>query len=594
MAIDTVTTVFDMKVKGDKELKTVTKTVKRLDEATGHLVQTRKKHNQETGKLMASQERIVKRIKQEAKAKVQLSKATDRATRSQKRYNKQGSRFLKTGKLMGDTTSALRYKLIQLATAGSLAAAGGFMYKIVDSLKDAQHAMFNLQTTFFDDKFGRGPEKTMIALRREAERTGVSFVKLSDNVSNLRRRGFDETQAMDFTALGEDISAISSDPRTSALVANALGQIKAKGRLQTEELNQLSEGGGLNRDWLMEEIGKGRGMDTSDKSIFMPKMLKQLQSGLIGSDEALQAMKRTYMRIFNMGRSEDNMLTRPGQFAKEYGKTLPGSLNRLKAVAQNTFDQLAKVAGPKIASGVSKLIDYIKDFRQDPERMASFENFIDRISAEFSDLYSKTLPAASDALAEFFKGLFGEGENSDKTFAEILADSLRDGKDDFREMGKSAGTMISDIKEMVQAIDDSVVLKALVGLIKGTEVAVSSVAHPLGNKEEKRNQWRAILGDDLGNFVADTLNFTGGNDKPSHKTSDELNKKRDLGTIPGGAATTYRTVPGGNTVNMGGVSVNMSGGGEGGVSREEFMSTWDEAGNQSYNEMQSAAQSSGG
>lgn len=88
----------------------------------------------------------------------------------------------------------------------------------------------------------------------------------------------------DLEVLGNAAAATGNLDQGLESIVRAMSQIKTKGRLSTEELNQLAEAGISAKAMLAEQMGYG----TGDEGI--AKMTKDLEDGAIASNEAIAAL----------------------------------------------------------------------------------------------------------------------------------------------------------------------------------------------------------------------------------------------------------------------------------------------------------------
>ena len=110
----------------------------------------------------------------------------------------------------------------------------------------------------------------------------------SDVIAQTQRMlamGWDaENIIEDMRILGDAAAATGKGTMGLEQIVTALAQIKSKGKLSTEELNQLAEAGISAKRYLAENLGYGSG----DEGLM--KLSKDLENGAIYSDEALQAI----------------------------------------------------------------------------------------------------------------------------------------------------------------------------------------------------------------------------------------------------------------------------------------------------------------
>lgn len=109
-----------------------------------------------------------------------------------------------------------------------------------------------------------------------------------EGVNDLLSAGFKADEAMEIFKGALDLKKLKGAD-TKALTT-ILGQIKAKGKLQTEELLQLAESGGLGIDKVYAELGRLKGIDAGTTA-GMQKLQKLLEGGAIDSATAIKAVQ---------------------------------------------------------------------------------------------------------------------------------------------------------------------------------------------------------------------------------------------------------------------------------------------------------------
>lgn len=105
------------------------------------------------------------------------------------------------------------------------------------------------------------------------------------NAQKMMAMGWDaENIIKDMETIGNAAAATGKMDQGLESIVRALSQIKTKGKLSTEELNQLAEAGIAAKAMLAENLGYG----TGDSGI--AKMTEDLEKGAIASDVAIQAL----------------------------------------------------------------------------------------------------------------------------------------------------------------------------------------------------------------------------------------------------------------------------------------------------------------
>ena len=130
-----------------------------------------------------------------------------------------------------------------------------------------------------------GGQQMMNDLDDFAKKTPFKTSGVIENAQKMMAMGWDvNTLIKDMETIGDAAAATGKMDQGLESIVRALSQIKTKGKLSTEELNQLSEAGIAAKAMLAEQLGYG----TGDKGI--AAMTQDLEKGLIGSETAIQAL----------------------------------------------------------------------------------------------------------------------------------------------------------------------------------------------------------------------------------------------------------------------------------------------------------------
>ena len=183
----------------------------------------------------------------------------------------------------------------------------------------------------------------------------------------------------DMTIIGDAAAATGKGEQGLQQIVTALAQIKTKGKLSTEELNQLAEAGISAKKYLAEGLGYG----TGDEGI--AAMTKDLEDGAIASNAALQALLSGMQEYKGMmdktanetvtglwGQIEDtfeiNIARRWGQglqdgAKKSFGSIVElineadGALTEFGDTVYNVGKNISNWAADKLANAVQRITD---------------------------------------------------------------------------------------------------------------------------------------------------------------------------------------------------------------------------------------------
>lgn len=157
-------------------------------------------------------------------------------------------------------------------------------------------------------------------MRDFANKTPFEFNDLQDSAKKMLAFGFaaQDVKPM-LTAVGDAVAGLGGGKDMIDGVTRALGQMKAKGKVSAEEMNQLSERGIPGWQMLADKMG-----------LTTAEVMKLSEKGLIPADQAIQALTEGMEKKF-------------GGMMDKQSKTMLGLFSTLKDTA-STF--LTQVSGP--------------------------------------------------------------------------------------------------------------------------------------------------------------------------------------------------------------------------------------------------------
>ena len=161
-----------------------------------------------------------------------------------------------------------------------------------------------------------GGQKMMDDLDQFAKATPFKTSEVISQSQRMLAMGWNAEDIIgDMTIIGDAAAATGKGEEGLQRIVLALSQIKSKGKLSTEELNQLAEAGISAKRYLAEGLGYGSG------DAGLAKMTKDLESGAIGADTAVQALLK-------------GMQEYQGMMNKTANETAAGLLSQI----QDTFE----------------------------------------------------------------------------------------------------------------------------------------------------------------------------------------------------------------------------------------------------------------
>lgn len=283
-----------------------------------------------------------------------------------------GKTFRATVGIIDKATSPLRKiknSLFNIKTLIGAVVAGAAVQKVTQvgvanplNLADAySSAKIGFSTLLGDE----GGQQMMDDLDEFAKATPFKTSGVIENAQKMMAMGWDAKDIIkDMETIGDAAAATGKMDQGLESIVRALSQIKTKGKLSTEELNQLSEAGIAAKAMLAEQLGYG----TGDSGI--AAMTKDLEDGLIGSDVAIQAL-----------------LAGMEQFDGTMKRTANETVEGLKSQLEDTFEiNVFRKWGQGLQDGAKKGLGTILDLLDSSEEaLANFGDMLYDIGKEISN-----------------------------------------------------------------------------------------------------------------------------------------------------------------------------------------------------------------
>lgn len=274
-------------------------------------------------------------------------------------------------------------------------------------------------------------QKMMDDLDAFAKKTPFDTAGVISNAQMMMAMGWDAKDIIkDMETIGNAAAATGKGTTGLEAIVRALSQIKTKGKLSTEELNQLSEQGIAAKAMLAEQLGYG----TGDAGI--AKMSADLEKGLIGSETAIQALLQGMKQFDGMmdktanetveglkaqisDAFEINVVRRWGQGLQDGAKRGFGKIVELLDKSEGTLEkfgdtvyeigkELSNWAADKLENTIDKILEITnrEDFK-DASLFGKAKILWDEIIAEpFSTWWnSKGKPFVAEKAEEFGEAL---------------------------------------------------------------------------------------------------------------------------------------------------------------------------------------------
>lgn len=276
-----------------------------------------------------------------------------------------------TRPLRGIKNMLFSIKSLAVAVGGALAFKKGIMEPI--NLADQYSSAKIGFSTLLGDKKG---QKMMDSLDKFAKETPFKTSNTISQAQKMIAMGWDANNIVkDMKTIGDAAAATGKGDEGLNRIVLALAQIKSKGKLSTEELNQLAEAGISAKRYIAEGLGYGSG----DQALM--KMSKDLEKGAIGSEAAIQAIMK-------------GMKEYKGMMNKTANETVEG----LKSQIEDTFEiNVFRKWGQGLQDGAKKGFGSIVKFLDaNEERLSKFGDTLKDIGKTLSNWAADKLESTID------------------------------------------------------------------------------------------------------------------------------------------------------------------------------------------------------
>ncbi len=396
------------------------------------------------------------------------------------------------GGAMGGLSSGLG-GLIGGVTLGGLAASA--ITGIIGAAKSATMAVIGLVASFAHGvveaaAFGERAELAFKLLMHGGENAGAQLQRVIGIASSLGLdvedsiKTFQKLLAMQFKPamaeqllkMGADLQAIGASSEEVAGALTAISQIKAKGRVQSEELLQLAERG-VSTELVITSLGKALGKTNDQVRALM-------QAGKITADQGIAAIGEA----IKIKTGEKEFGEAGSKFA---ATTLTGMTNVFKAKGAAVMLQLGAAIRKPLGEALGPIVKDLMAALDSPEGKAA----LDGIVAGFTTVLG-ALKQAWPIVKEFAGGLI-EGlaplKDVGKGFMDAMGPILK-------VFGVDAKDAASGARLLGQALALVIGAGVMVGAVIAGIIAVF-VAIPVAI---------ARAGVAIGEFVVETVNWIAG------------------------------------------------------------------------------------
>jgi tape measure domain-containing protein len=215
-------------------------------------------------------------------------------------------------------------------------------------------------------------------LQKFAAATPFELPGLTSSAQKLLAFGFDAKEVIPtMTAIGDAVAGLGGDAQVLDRVTTTFGQMAAKGRVQSEELLQLTEAGVPAMRLLANQYGVSTG-----------KMQEMVTKGLVPSAKAIPMLLKG-MEKGTKGAAGNT--TRFAGMMQKQSQTLSGQWSTFKDNFNQAMGNLFKPAMPAIKTALAWLSEHLKDL---PKVFAAIRDKVRPIIQGLSRFFTTVLVPA--------------------------------------------------------------------------------------------------------------------------------------------------------------------------------------------------------
>lgn len=341
-------------------------------------------------------------------------------------------------------------KVGAVAAGAGLAAAGAVGLRTASQMEQAQIAF----TTMLGS--AQRAQKFLGQLQRFAAATPFEFPELVTASQRLLAMGFAAKDVVPtLTAIGDAVAGLGGGAEQIDQVTTAIGQMMAKGKIQSDELLQLTEAGipalKILADQYHVSAGKMQEMVTQGKVLSadaLPKLIQGLEKGTKstqGFGGMMQKQSQSLSGLFSTLKDNATMtlsnLVTPAIPAIKQGISLANTeIGKFAPKVQSALEsaiQAAKTNAPKIGAAISDALhsDTAKKLTDTVSSIASTVG--DAVSGMATDIYNRALAVGT--------GLFGG-----------ISDGVKNG--DWSKLGQTIGEAIANSLHRIASIAEQITI----------------------------------------------------------------------------------------------------------------------------------------
>ncbi len=264
---------------------------------------------------------------------------------------------------------------------------------------------------------------------------GLDVQATVEQFKKLLAMQFSVAQAEGIVKMAADMKALGATAQEVDSIIRAIGQIKGKGRLQMEELQQQLAETGIAVSLVIDELAKSLGKSADE-------IRKMISAGKIGADVAIEAIQNAVK--LKLGIKE------MGDAAKSSGQLIGGLWDRLKARLQKIVTDMGTAILPILREKLIPAAEKFFEFLKSPDGQGAIAK-ITGVVKMLAHAFGVLVQMAGAFIQGVMRGmsmsadLGGSLDQLDPAQIERIVEAAA-------RFGEAVGTAISKVLELIDAL----------------------------------------------------------------------------------------------------------------------------------------------
>jgi len=272
-------------------------------------------------------------------------------------------------------------------------------------------------------------------IARLAAELGLNVQETTGQFKKLLAMQFKVGEATDIIKLAADMKALGASALEVQSIIRAIGQIKGKGVLQMEELQQQLAETGISVKLVIDALAKSLGKSSTE-------IRKLISAGKISADQGIAAIKQAVLQKMHIAKL--------GDAARKAGNTLTGLWERMKGQWELLKIQLGNELLPLLQKQLAPAFRRLLKWMKTPAAAKAFQKIVAVVK-----ILVNWFSTAVRMIGGFIEGLgngLAQGEALGATVGQFDAASIQKLVAAAVKFGEAVGKAISKVLALVDAL----------------------------------------------------------------------------------------------------------------------------------------------